>query len=65
VYLLETFVDTARFHGTCYQAANWILTGQSKGRSRNDRDHTIRVSPKAIYVYPLVRDFRRRLCHDA
>lgn len=64
VYVLETFVDTARFHGTCYQAANWILTGQTKGRTRNDRDHTIQVSPKVIYVYPLVKDFRRRLCHD-
>ena len=23
--LLETFVETGRFHGTCYRAVNWIL----------------------------------------
>jgi hypothetical protein len=65
VYVLETFVDTARFHGTCYKAANWILTGQTKGRTRNDRNHTIHVSPKDVYVYPLIKDFRKRLCYDA
>jgi hypothetical protein len=65
LYLLETFVDRERFHGTCYRAANWILTGQTKGRTRNDRNRTIQVSPKDIYVYPLIKDFRERLCHDA
>jgi len=65
VYVLETFVEHNRFHGTCYKAANWILTGQTKGRTRNDRDHTIQVPPKDIYVYPLRKDFRKRLCHDA
>ena len=65
VYVLETFVEHNRFHGTCYKAANWILTGQTKGRTRNDRDHTIQVPPKDIYVYPLRNHFRKRLCHDA
>jgi len=37
VYLLETFVDCSLFRGVCYQAANWILSGQTKGRTRNDR----------------------------
>ena len=64
VYLLETFVDRNRFQGTCYKAANWILTGQTKGRSRNDRNHTIQVPPKDVYIYPLTKDFRKRLCHD-
>lgn len=63
VHLLETFVDRSRFHGTCYQAANWICVGQTQGRTRNDRDRSIRVGPKAIYVYPLTRHFRRELCH--
>ncbi|MDI7262145.1 MAG: DUF4338 domain-containing protein, partial [Thermodesulfobacteriota bacterium] len=25
VVFFETFVDTSRFNGTCYRAANWIL----------------------------------------
>jgi len=65
VHLLETCVDRTRFQGTCYKAANWILTGQTQGRTRNDRDRTIKVSPKDIYVYPLIKNFRKRLCYDA
>ena len=42
IYLLETFVDQSRYRGTCYQAANWILVGQTKGRTRNDRYNTIK-----------------------
>jgi len=32
--LLETFVETKRFTGTCYKAANWRLRGQTKGRGK-------------------------------
>lgn len=61
VYLLETFVDTERFSGTCYQAANWQLVGHTTGRTRNDRYNSIQQPRKAIYVYPLHRQFRKRL----
>jgi len=64
VYLLETFVDRSRYQGTCYKAANWILTGQTKGRTRNDRYSSIKVPPKDIYLYPLAGNFRRELCSD-
>ena len=37
--LLETFVDTGRFTGACYKAANWIHVGQTQGRGKLDRDH--------------------------
>lgn len=60
VYALETFVDR-RFQGTCYRAANWLPLGATQGRTRNDRAHRIRASVKEVYLYPLVRDFRRRL----
>ena len=59
---LETFVDRSRFRGTCYRAANWVPLGATQGRSRNDRDHGIRVSIKEVYLYPLIQDFRRELC---
>jgi hypothetical protein len=61
--LLETLVDAKRFRGTCYRAANWIRVGQTAGRGRMDREHKAHgQSVKDIYVYPLVRDFRQRLC---
>ena len=47
-----------------YRAANWQLVGQSTGRSRNDRYHRLSVPAKDHYLYPLTRDFRRRLCDD-
>ena len=62
VYLLETFVDRSLFRGVCYQAANWMLTGQTKGRTRNDRNNDIQAPVKDVYLYPLIKDFRRRLC---
>ena len=65
IYLLETFVDRSRYRGTCYQAANWVCTGQTTGRTRNDRYQRIRTSRKDLYVYPLVRQYRNRLCHGA
>ena len=59
--LLESFVDRARFPGTCYRAANWICVGRTQGRGRQDRFLEGKETVKDIYVYPLVRDFRARL----
>ena len=61
VHALETFVDRSRFKGTCYQAANWLRLGQTRGRTRNDRAHDIQAAVKDVYLYPLVADFRRAL----
>lgn len=61
--LLETFVDTTRFKGTCYKAANWIFAGLTQGRGKYDR-HTRRAQTiKAVFLYPLRTDFRQILCH--
>ena len=37
VYWLETFIDPARFKGTCYRAANWQHLGSTTGRGHNAR----------------------------
>jgi Domain of unknown function (DUF4338) len=61
--LLETLVDTNHFRGTCYRAANWVHVGQTSGRGRMDRKHQRHDQAiKDIYVYPLARDARLRLC---
>jgi len=64
--LLETFVDTSKFHGTCYKADNWTCVGLTQGRTRNDRLNTISVPVKSIWVFPLVPHFRQELLgqHD-
>jgi hypothetical protein len=63
VYWLETFVDRERFKGTCYRAANWILLGKTTGRGKLDQAGKPNRSIKDIYGYPLIPDFRERLCH--
>lgn len=60
-YLVESFVDTATFDGTCYRASNWVEVGCTRGRGRQDRAHAGEAGVKAIYGYPLVDDFRDRL----
>lgn len=62
--LLETFVDSAH-PGTCYRAANWREIGQTAGRGRQDRGHTVEGRSKRIFVHPLVRDWRRALAGPA
>lgn len=60
-WLLESFVDTTQFAGTCYQASNWIRVGRTRGRGRQDRRSEHAKPVKDIYVYPLVNDLRSRL----
>jgi hypothetical protein len=56
--LLETFVEVGRYRGTCYRAANWMRLGVTRGEGRMGRHSPHRSVPRAIYVYPLVADFR-------
>jgi len=64
VYLAETFVDISRFEGTCYRAANWLCVGQTKGSAKKGNAYRYHGQPKAIYLYPLHRHFRRYLLDD-
>ena len=59
--LLETYVETDRFRGTCYKAANWLMVGQTQGRGKLDQHHLHRLPRKDILLYPLNRRFRERL----
>ncbi|MEA3421610.1 MAG: DUF4338 domain-containing protein [Acidobacteriota bacterium] len=63
IVLVETFVDTERFKGICYKAANWQFLGLTKGRGRNDRYRNTEKSVKAVFVRSLCKDFRE-LCNE-
>jgi hypothetical protein len=55
IALAETFVDPKRFEGTCYQAANWVEIGVTKGFGRTHLDfYQLHAKPKAIFLCPLV-----------
>lgn len=61
VCFAETFVDSVRFKGTCYRAANWVYLGQTTGRGKDDQTHRANRPLKDIYVYPLKKRFRALL----
>jgi len=61
IYFVETFIDPARFRGTCYRAANWIYLAQTTGRGKDAPTHKPNRPIKQVLGYPLVKDFRRRL----
>jgi len=64
--LLETWVDSRRFPGTCYRAANWIRVGQTQGRGRMDSEHRAHaLAPKDIYLYPLCRNPQQKLWQNS
>jgi hypothetical protein len=56
--LLETFVEPDHYRGISYQAANWIQLGVTSGRGRTGCKPKHLLSPKLIYVYPLIDNFR-------
>jgi len=60
--LLETFVQLDRFSGTCYRAANWMRVGTTRGYSAYGSEARKAAAEKAVFVYPLRRDFRALLC---
>ena len=65
ILIAETFVDTSRFTGTCYRAANWQALGHTRGFARKPGTPATWVphgQPKEILVYPLARDAREQLC---
>ena len=61
IHLVETFVDPARFQGTCYRAANWTFVGNTTGRGKDDRTHRQNRTIKQVLALPLTRQFRRLL----
>ena len=60
--LLETFVESQRFTGTCYRAANWTYVGQTQGRGKLDSNHQAQLPVKDIWLYPLEKRFKTSLC---
>lgn len=58
VLLLETFIDPARYRGSCYKAANWKYAGTTKGFTIDGSEYKYHGSIKEVYIYELVPEFR-------
>ena len=61
IHLVETFVESQRFAGTCYRAAGWIPVGHTTGRGRNSPSQIPQGPTKAVLLQPLHPKFRRGL----
>ena len=59
--LPETFVDSERFTGTCYTAANWINVGKTKVRGKLGLEGKQSVPIKDIRLFLLYHQFRAKL----
>ncbi|MCP4668541.1 MAG: DUF4338 domain-containing protein [Deltaproteobacteria bacterium] len=58
--LLETFVQSNRYNGTSYKAANWIFVGQTRGIGKKGPIHPT-LPKKDVLLYPLTPAFRKVL----
>jgi hypothetical protein len=61
IYWLETFVDSSRFRGTCYRAANWQVIGETAGRGHRAPTLEQTRPVKQMLGLPLDRKFREIL----
>ena len=61
IFWLETFVDTSRFAGTCYRAANWREIGITAGRGHRAPTFEQTRPVKLMLGLPLHRKFRELL----
>ncbi len=61
VLLAETFVDGARFRGTCYRAAGWQALGETRGFAKRNQGYWHHGQKKIVLVKPLGPDAVSRL----
>lgn len=59
-WLVESFVDSERYFGGCYRAANWLYLGASTGRTRSGPRKPV-TSQKDVYLYELSPHWRRAM----
>lgn len=58
---IETFVNSRKFLGTCYKAANWIYLGKTKGFKKSGSAYMNSQVPKFIYIYPIGQLHRNKV----
>ena len=62
--LIETFVDTTQYHGTCYLAANWLPIGETSGKDWKKATDNKEGTIKKLFVFPLNPNFRAVLKNE-
>jgi hypothetical protein len=65
VYFAETFVDPARFRGSCYRAAGWTFLGATTGRGKDAPTRRPTRPKKEVLGLALTPRFRTLLSQGA
>ncbi len=60
LFLVETFVDRARYTGTAYKAAGWKCLGDTQGFSKEGKTYRYHGSRKTVFVDVLDPRFRKQ-----
>ena len=58
--LVETFVDTELYRGSCYIAANWTYLGETKGYGKVGKEFVRHGRKKRIFILVISRGFARK-----
>jgi hypothetical protein len=59
--MVETFVDTKQYCGTCYKADNWIRVAETTDLGKLSKSQHPLLCKKDVYIHPLTGYFRREL----
>ncbi len=59
--LIETFVDKAKYKGTCYKASNWVYVGETKGFEKVGKEYKYHGNHKGVYLYILDKKYKKIL----
>jgi len=51
--------------GSSYKASNWIHVGKTKGFRKKGNSFEFHNHPKEVYLYPLCREFRKKIGCDS
>jgi len=62
--LLETFVDSDKYQGTCYKSANWQIIGKTSGKDWSKEDANAKTSKKYIFVSALDKNYKAILTNS-
>jgi hypothetical protein len=55
--LVETFIDSERYRGTCYLAANFKYIGETKGFGKHGNKFEFHGNKKKVFIYELDKRF--------
>lgn len=61
VILVETFVDSNKYVGTCYRASNWVEVGETRGYKKTHNGYIYHGEKRRIFLIPIIRMAREML----